>query len=545
MKLTMLTAETLDSYTPTIRIFEGRQHLVAPVIILVEGVHAGSLGPVFYSADELSTHPSSWNGVPVTIHHPSDEEGRGLSAGHPEVMDEFMVGRLFNTIYDPSLPGLRSEIWVDIQRCSQLSMEALATLQKGQPLEVSTGLWFDDDGTPGEWSGEEFQFSAGNFRPDHLALLPGSVGACSIQDGCGVRNEEESKMEGIWGKVKSLTFHLLGLNKAGFSEVMTKLQGLVDALDKDVPGGRLIHYLVDAFDDGSFIMQQVGGPDGRRFYQGSFLKDDEGMPTDLAEDFTEVEERREFVPAGNEEGDGRSISNGASWSKGNLPCESSSTQEVDIEVETINKEESEMKAKETLVSTLIACGKVRWSENDREYLMTQEMEMLEKLQPADEVIPPVEEPAVELSADEWVKDAPSAVRDMLEDGLRLHREKRTSLIGTIMTAKGNSFTEEQLDSKDTSELEAISNLTSPAPAEGEGEGEGEGDGTGTSGAPAEEASGEGGEGEPTGNEGVKPLELPTAQNYQGSTAPPSNTEGEAVEPLARPTLNDQVGDTTH
>ena len=49
---------------------ENRDYLVIPVVMMVEGVHAGSQGAVYHSMDELGKVPESWNGRPIVIDHP-------------------------------------------------------------------------------------------------------------------------------------------------------------------------------------------------------------------------------------------------------------------------------------------------------------------------------------------------------------------------------------------------------------------------------------------------------------------------------------------
>ena len=68
--------------------WQGREYLVAPVIILVEGVHNGSGGPALYTAEELSNHPSRWDGVPVVVDHPYYNDGTPASANSPEVIEK-------------------------------------------------------------------------------------------------------------------------------------------------------------------------------------------------------------------------------------------------------------------------------------------------------------------------------------------------------------------------------------------------------------------------------------------------------------------------
>ena len=62
-------------------------------------------------------------------------------------------------------------------------------------MELSTGLFTDNDETAGvSPKGRNYEAVARNHRPDHMAVLPDQVGACSINDGCGVLvNEEKPK----------------------------------------------------------------------------------------------------------------------------------------------------------------------------------------------------------------------------------------------------------------------------------------------------------------------------------------------------------------
>jgi len=59
-------------------------------------------------------------------------------------------------------------------------------IHRYKPVEVSTGLYADSIATNGAVSGKSYRAVARNFRPDHLAILLDTVGACSLQDGCGL-----------------------------------------------------------------------------------------------------------------------------------------------------------------------------------------------------------------------------------------------------------------------------------------------------------------------------------------------------------------------
>lgn len=167
---------------------QGRNHLVVPVVMMTEGVHAGSHGPLLHLGEDLAKFPAAWNGIPVAIQHPQ-EDGKHVSANDPSVIDEQVVGRVFNTYFEDG--KLRAEAWLDEESLKKISPLTLGYLRQGKPLDVSLGIFTDEEMIVGDFKGERYEGIARNHRPDHLALLPGGKGACSWSDGCGVRANEE------------------------------------------------------------------------------------------------------------------------------------------------------------------------------------------------------------------------------------------------------------------------------------------------------------------------------------------------------------------
>lgn len=168
------------------KILEGRKHLVLPVVMMVEGVHNGSHGRLLHLSEELGKFPGSWDGIPVMVGHPQ-KDGQNISANSPDVIER-SVGRVYNT----QMVGgkLKAEVWVDEQKIQSISPEAMEYIRKGSPLEVSVGVFTDEQLENGDWKGEAYVAVAKNHRPDHLALLPGDRGACSWDDGCGIRTNK-------------------------------------------------------------------------------------------------------------------------------------------------------------------------------------------------------------------------------------------------------------------------------------------------------------------------------------------------------------------
>lgn len=169
---------------------QGRMHLVAPVTLIVPGVLNGSNGPLFYSAKEIERNPEAWNGVPITVDHPADDDGEAISARSPGVLNRSGIGVVLKA---RSNGKLIAEAWFDIARTLKVEPSILHRLNRGEPIEVSTGLFTDVVRRNGTFNGRSYIGVARKVRPDHLAVLPNSIGACSLSDGCGVLNEGEDE----------------------------------------------------------------------------------------------------------------------------------------------------------------------------------------------------------------------------------------------------------------------------------------------------------------------------------------------------------------
>lgn len=160
---------------------DGRDYAVVPIVALVAGVVNGEL----VTAEELSAFVAAWNGRPVPLRHPQDANGP-ISANSPSVIEGSVVGQVFNMAMDGD--RLRGELWLDVAKCERLGGDALATLrrlERGEVVEVSTAYFCDIETTAGEFKGQAYTGIQRNLRPDHVALLPDEIGACSVADGCG------------------------------------------------------------------------------------------------------------------------------------------------------------------------------------------------------------------------------------------------------------------------------------------------------------------------------------------------------------------------
>lgn len=168
----------------------GKEYFVAPVTMIVPGVLNGSKGALYYPLEEIARNVDAWNGMPLVVYHP-EENGINVSARSPAIINRQGVGQIFNATI---LGGkLKAEAWFDIDKTRQVNANILHDLEAGRPIEQSTGLFTENEAAPkgATHNGRVYDFIARNYRPDHLAILPGQTGACSVQDGCGVNVNAE------------------------------------------------------------------------------------------------------------------------------------------------------------------------------------------------------------------------------------------------------------------------------------------------------------------------------------------------------------------
>ncbi|MHC4278248.1 MAG: DUF2213 domain-containing protein, partial [Planctomycetota bacterium] len=180
-----LRRETLD----------GREYLVVPVSLIVPGVLHGSQGPLLYPQDEIAKNVEAWNGIPLLIEHP---KGSVAARDNASVVVAQGVGILRNVTANGKLVG---EAWHDVESLRAKGSSVLEALEGGQKVEVSTGLGTENEEEPGQFNGTPYKAIARNYQPDHLAILPNSVGACSVQDGCGLNVNELQEQQKIFVRV--------------------------------------------------------------------------------------------------------------------------------------------------------------------------------------------------------------------------------------------------------------------------------------------------------------------------------------------------------
>lgn len=425
--------------------FEDRPHLIVPVVLMTEGVHNGSNGPFYYPAEELETLASSWNGVPVPVFHP-ETNGSPCTCNDPRIIERQNVGRMFNVHWENG--RLKGEAWIDIEKAEAVHNGLIQILKDSKTkMEVSTGLLAEHDMTPGVWNDEEYDGIIRNIRPDHLALLPGSRGACSWTDGCGVRNMD-----------KTIEKYLN--NVLGQRESHQKIFQFIDSMDNDMA----IHYLEEVYDNYFVYRKETRNNEPSSYYKVPYSIDDEGTLTVDSEGVAKVKKTITYEAISTNQNEGEDDMAKRKDDKG-----------------TQNQTENECPECKAVIDELIANEGTKFTENDREFLGEFDLETLELFRPVvvekdetppdtNEETPPDtneadDEPA---TAQEYINNAPPEVREVLNSAMTTHQKRKNKLVKQITSNARNKFTKEQLSEKPLDELEMLAELAVDVNYEGQG-----------------------------------------------------------------------------
>jgi hypothetical protein len=322
----------------------GVDHLVVPVIALVEGVlwPSNADEPALALAAEFGKYPASWDGRPVVwdpqAGHPEDDEGNKISANVVSLWDNnVVVGQMFNTVLDGK--KLKSEMWINKDKAPDELLGRFEDPEEGAPLiEVSTGLWADDEVKSGKLNGKEYDRIWRNVVPDHLAILPeGMIGACSVADGCGAPRANSVKRyvmeancscqpgqghkasrqnpatranppKGMKKYVASI-MRALGLQSSDRSDSDTRA-ALMAALETEQGDSSTWNYIIAVYDD-YFVYSSFGWDgDGKTYKRNYSIAD--GGTISMSSEKQEVRPETNFVPVVVEVNAGQSAAPAAS-----------------------------------------------------------------------------------------------------------------------------------------------------------------------------------------------------------------------------------------
>lgn len=385
---------------------QGREYLVAPVSMLLEGVFAGSAGAIFYPGEEIEKSIAAWNHRPVTVGHPALPNGSFTSGCTKESLEKYGVGMLLNSRYDKKRKRLLSEAWFDVERLKLVDggVAIEQALINNTVLEVSTGLLVD--GIPvqnGEHNGKSFAFAAKNFKPDHLAILLNEPGACSVTDGAGLLVNKASS-PAIAGVSPVLVANLR--KNASLMSIMDSARAAVRSAYGDEHGEVWVEDMTT-----DRVVFTIMKEDGVKYYSQKY-----------AEENGSVKLVEELMPV---------------------------ARTVTYEPLVVNTSEKENMNKEQLIDALGA-----------DFVANMKDEQLAKLQ----ALVTKSEVPVTNSAAEFVKTAPESLRAELQDALVANQKIRASYIDKIVANAKNKFSAEELANFDVATLEKLADIAdAPAP----------------------------------------------------------------------------------
>ena len=387
---------------------EGVQHMVVPMVMLTEGVHSGSQGPILYERKDLGAFSSVWNHKPIVVYHPVIN-GNGVSACDPVILNNSRIGLILAS--EENDGKLRAEAWLNPARVKKVDNRILEKLEKGEMVELSTGLYCDTDDTPGEFNGKPYKSIARNYRPDHLAILPDQIGACSIADGAGLLR-----------------------NAVSFSQT----RELLGTALRDMGGDYA--YVEDVFPKFCIYCKN-----GKLYRQNYTATDTQAALVGQAEEVVRVVQYRstdgtvianqEMYPVNKMQMIALLLAN-AAWTPADKPWLESQTEERLKQLTANLKAEEKAKAPETPATVPPVSS------------------------PAPVVVGNTAPPVVPTVAD-YINGAPPAIRSMLANGLRAHEAAKQALIERITANKANTFTPAQLSAMEIDQLQSIAAFCVP------------------------------------------------------------------------------------
>lgn len=445
-----------NNYPIRTEIHQGEKHIVVPVIMMLEGVHHGSHGPILHLAEELSKFLEVWNGIPVPISHP-EVDGMGISANSPEIIDSQIVGRIYNTNFADG--KLKAEAWLNEQKLKQISPETLGYIKQQRPLDVSLGLFSDEEICEGIYKDVEYHAIAKNYRPDHLALLPGQEGACSWADGCGIRINQKGggdveELKKIKGQLLENKLSIVQVNAQGFQSILSEIGRKLDALDTE----QKIYFLEEVYE--GYCIYRVSNnlsKESKLYKQG--YKINQNSSIDFIGDPIPVNKQIEYQELNinqNKIGGAKMADKKVS---GNCCCpekvnaliqDNSKYEEIDRGwLENLN---------EKALDKLILIQKETNDANKKVNELQANDQIGKNKITKDEAVQVLKKQLSD--PEQFMQLLPREAKEQMQYGLKLHQEKRQDLINTI-TTNSDIFSKEELSAKEVEELEKLAQLVKP------------------------------------------------------------------------------------
>jgi len=169
----------MSTVNPIAELIDGSMHLAWPSVI----VRAGVLGNSLLPNTELEKSVEAWEGVPITIRHPREDDTYVSVANVPDSV----VGFFRNPVLVED--KIKGDILLNVAALAGRGEDGVGVMNrllKGLPTDVSTSYFYDKQTAVGELNGQQYNYATLNIEPDHVAILPNETGNCSWSDGCGI-----------------------------------------------------------------------------------------------------------------------------------------------------------------------------------------------------------------------------------------------------------------------------------------------------------------------------------------------------------------------
>ena len=462
-----IVATTNPSYDIRYETLEGTRYMVVPVVMMREGVHAGTSGPVYYPPEVFGAIPPAWNGVPIVIDHTFNEQGMPVSANAPQFAGQ-MVGRIYNTKFEDS--ALEAEAWIDEARIQKISPAAYNAIMAKKPLNVSTGSMSMVDNTPGTWQGEQYQKSLTGWIPDHLALLPNAKGACSWEDGCGIGfNSETDLVKNVYHKIVKFVSNV-GYDGAKFDErleyrvlINEGYKALVNIIARKLDAmddGMKLHFLEEVYSDNFVYRIEYIRPEGRgresAYYKRGYEYREENNALEFTGEAEQVNKVVNYVTVNSDTGGQEHVSN-----KKCTCSEDKATALIDAS-EAFTSEDKDMimnHMSEEKVDKLLEDAKAianAKADKGGDGTDTGPSKKEITLEEAAEVIANNKDAAAafiaKMKPNDVLSALPEDVQANIQRGLEADKEKHTTLVNKLKEAQ-SEFTEDELKTMNVLQLE--------------------------------------------------------------------------------------------
>lgn len=429
----------------------GDTYTVVPVIAMVEGVRFGAnqesaeLG----LAADFGENESLWNNRPLVLNHPQNAEGNFVSANSSGILEAYSFGITMAAYVEDS--KLKMEAWISQARVNELGGEfedvynRILAKDPNDVVEVSVGFFCDVQKSKGKFKGQTYTGIWKNIKPDHLAILPNSIGACSVDDGCGIprinQTQEkkmskdlhvddsqcncEDKTQCTCNTQEETTTQSSGVPKI---KKLSVHEARVQEREKLLP---LVNQQISSNVFSRDVMQLLQSATATQYGPYSYVY---GFTQDfmIFDDYVEGQGYKMFKQGIN-----------VSENKVEFVGEKSEVILLTRLVDLTSKED----LKPTVVNT----------EDDMPNDTTE--------QTTDEKVTAntvVVETKKDLTAQEYIDQAPAEVKEVLQRNMRMYEEQKASLIKSITAQKGNKFTEDELKTHSIESLEKLISLAQPS-----------------------------------------------------------------------------------